>query len=157
TVRGPGPERPRRRVDALAFGGEHRFAACERLAAGIPIGQRSIDLVDHRRLQFGEARRRFRAARVSLTDRARVAVQDRKLDRDADWRPFVQALVVLVARPDADVGVLPGDLELERRLAGPVVSKGSEDVGTGQQGLAAEYGRRTIEVGSRCVEGELDI
>ena len=40
-IRCPGRERPRRRVDPLAFGAEHRFAACERLAAGFAIGKRA--------------------------------------------------------------------------------------------------------------------
>src|SRR5262249_20002498 len=145
TVRGAGPERSHRRVDPLAFGAEHRFTPCERLAAGVATCQRAIDLVDHRRLQLGEARRLFRTARIGLTDRARVAVEYRELERDADRRPLVQTLVVLVAGPDADVGVLPRDLELERGLAGTVVGEGSENIGTRQQGLAAGHERWSIQ------------
>src|SRR5262249_12937967 len=147
----------RRGVAPLAFGGEYRLAARERLAAGVAIGERAVDLVDHRRLQLREARRRFRAARARLADRPRVAVQYRELERDADRRPLVQALVVLVAGPDADVGVLPRDLEVERGLAGAVDGEGSEDVGTRLECLAAERGGQTIQVGRRCVERKLDV
>src|SRR5262249_42384848 len=119
----PGRERPRHRVDPLAFGAEYRLAARKRLAAGIAVGQRTVELVDHRRLQLRETRCRFRAARLRLADRTCVAVEDRELERDADRRPLVQALVVLVARPDPDVGILASDLELKRGLAGAVVGK----------------------------------
>ena len=78
-----------------------------------------LDLGEHRRLRRDEPCRRLVARRHCLCDGSFVVVQEREVHGKTDT-PFVLALVELVAGSEMDVGVLPRELEPERRLGGGI-------------------------------------
>ena len=97
-----------------------------RLSAMI-AGERQVNLGQSLRLKSFETRSGLDAFGLGLGDWTLVSVEHRQLHADAQ-RPFVLALVPLIAGAEVHVGILFGHFESEGRLAGGVFSQRGKDI-----------------------------
>ena len=67
------------------------------------------------------------AFRLRLGHRPLIVIEDGQVQRHAQ-RPFVVRLIEFVTGAEVEVGILPGDFELERGLAGGVFGQRSAHV-----------------------------
>ena len=116
------------RLLLLSFGGEQRIARGQLFPRDSICRDRAVDLTDDFRLQLGETGGGFFTARFRLGNRPLILIEHGQLECDAQ-RPFVVALVELIAGVQVNVGKLFRDLQPKLGLGGCVVGQRAENVG----------------------------
>ena len=102
-------------------------------------GASAVNLADDFRLQLGETGGGFVATRPGFGYRPLILIEHGQFQNDPE-RPFVVALIVLVAGTQMHIGILFRDLELELSLGGGVVAQRAENVRATLQRDAARFG-----------------
>ena len=112
-------------------------------------GDGLLDFRKHAGLQPVELCCRRRAPRFRLGNRPLIVVEQRQFQRKSQ-APLVVALIVFVAGIQMQVGILLGDFQLQRGLAGRVFGQRPENVGAVDQRLPPRGGIR--HVGGKLLE-----
>ena len=116
------------RLLLLSFGGEQRIARGQLFPRDSICRDRAVDLTDDFRLQLGETGGGFFSARFRLGNRSLILIEHGQFECEAQ-RPFVVALVELIAGVQVNVGKLFGDLQPKLGLGGSIVGQRAENVG----------------------------
>ena len=102
------------------------------ILCAFPAGHGALYLRNNLRLKLKKFRRRQPAPRLRLSDGALVLIQHRQLERQAE-RPFVIALIELIAGIQVQVGKLFRDFEVQIIFGGGVIRERRANVRAPEQ------------------------